>query len=81
MIFPVDRFEDVAGIMKPRKRRQVSDAERKRLAVMGAKFRFTPGAQTSQTAQICVPSTRGDSENPWRYSEGAKLPLDAGEVG
>ena len=57
VIFPVDRFDEVAGIMKPRKRRRVSDAERKRLAEMGAKFRFSPGAQVPQTAQFCVPST------------------------
>jgi len=62
VIFPVDRFEKVAGIMKPRKRRQVSDAGRKRLAVMGAKFRFTPGAQAPETAQFCVPSPQADPE-------------------
>ena len=57
VLFPVDRFEEIAAIMKPKRRRQVSDAERKRLAEMGAEFRFSPGAQSPKTAQICVPST------------------------
>ena len=62
VLFPGDRFEEIAAIMKPRKRRQISDAEGKRLAEMGAKFRFMPGAQAPETAQISLPSTQDDSD-------------------
>ena len=61
--FPVGRFDEIAEIMKPKRRRQVSDAERRRLAEMGSKFRFTPGAQAPQTARKCVVGARGDSEH------------------
>ncbi len=39
ILFPLDVFDQVAEIMQPRKRRQISDAERKRLAEMGFKKR------------------------------------------
>jgi hypothetical protein len=40
VLFPVERFAEIAEIMGPRRRRQVSDAERARLA--GLSRRFSP---------------------------------------
>lgn len=40
VVFPVEHLAEVFEIMKPRKRRQVSDAERVRLAAMSAKYGF-----------------------------------------
>ena len=74
--FPVGRFDEIAAIMKPKRRRQVSDAERLRLAEIGVRFRFTHGCQSPQTARESVPSTRGDSEPVMGLSE-RKRPLEA----
>ena len=57
VIFPVDRFEDIVPIMKPRKKRQVSEKERQRLAEIGAKHRFTGGVQRSVALHSRVLST------------------------
>ena len=43
MLFPVERFPEVAELMKPRRRRQVSDQERQRLLEIGAKHAFQHG--------------------------------------
>ena len=45
-LFPVERFPEVAELMKPRRRRHVSEAERARLAALGAKYGFQPSTQT-----------------------------------
>ena len=47
-VFSVDRFDAVAEIVKPRKRRQVSEAERQRLAAMSARHGFRPLHQPEQ---------------------------------
>jgi hypothetical protein len=62
VIFPVDRFDEVAEIMRPRRRRRLSASERLRLAKIGAKFRFPHGAQAAKTSRICVPRPQDDSE-------------------
>ncbi len=38
VLFPVEKVAAVAKIMRPRRRRQVSEAERERLAEMSEKF-------------------------------------------
>ena len=43
MIFPADRFDDVAAIMKPRKRRRMSEEARHRAAKRLRKYQFTKG--------------------------------------
>jgi hypothetical protein len=40
-IFPADRLPELAKIIKPRRRRQVSGSERQRLSEMGSKSRFS----------------------------------------
>ena len=39
-VFHVDRFDEVADLVKPRRRRQVSDTEKRRLAEMGRRHGF-----------------------------------------
>ena len=39
-VFHVDRFDTVADLVKPRRRRQVSDTEKRRLAEMGRQHGF-----------------------------------------
>jgi hypothetical protein len=39
-VFPIERFAEVAEIVNPRRRRQVSDAEKRRLAEMGRRHGF-----------------------------------------
>jgi hypothetical protein len=48
-VFPVSRFEEVAEIVQPRKRRQLSEEQRARLASVG----FRPGchSQSEKTAK------------------------------
>ena len=41
LIFPLDQFEAVAAIMKPRKRRRLSEAARRRAADRLRKYQFT----------------------------------------
>ena len=38
VVFPVNHFEEVAAIMKPRRRRVVSDQERERLAALSRQY-------------------------------------------
>ena len=52
VLFPVERFHEVATLMKPRRRRVLSDAERQRLREMGAKYAF----QSHGTCAVCVGS-------------------------
>ena len=64
VIFPVDRFEDVAGIMKSRKRRRMTEAAKWQAADRLRQYQFTKGqtptgaaVQRENRGQICVPST------------------------
>jgi hypothetical protein len=58
VLFHVDHFEEVAAIMHPRRRRQVSEAERARLRGVGAKYRFQPGYKADQDERPCVPTPK-----------------------
>lgn len=59
VVFPVDKFAQIAKLMLPRRRRQVSDAERARLAAMGAGFRFSPGTQSSSSERQSTNGVKG----------------------
>lgn len=50
--FHVDDIEQVLALLKPYRRRQVSEAEKERLTAMGERFRFgrTDGVQSEQAA-------------------------------
>jgi hypothetical protein len=52
VVIPNDQFERAAEIIRARRRRQVSDSERRRLAQAGAKFRFQPGLGVERWGQI-----------------------------
>jgi hypothetical protein len=57
--FHIDDFDQLAKIMVPRRRRQVSEAERSRLAEIGRRSRFQhgyereySGAERTQTGRV-----------------------------
>lgn len=59
--FPVERFEEVAAVMKPRRRRRLSPTARRRLAEAGVNTRFKSGIHGPHTARPCVPRALPDS--------------------
>jgi len=56
VLFPVERFDQVADIMHPRRRRIVSEKERARLKRMGKAYLFTkdPAPQEPPGQRPCV---------------------------
>ena len=54
VVFNVEHFEEVAEIMKPRRRYMVSEEEARRRAERIAKYRFQPAEKSPQTALECV---------------------------
>lgn len=54
VLFQVDQFDAVAEVMKPRRRRIVSEAERERLRTLGAKYGFQPGCGAHSESAVCV---------------------------
>jgi hypothetical protein len=62
VLFDVGDFDKVAEVMHPRRRRQVSEAERERLRTLGAKYRFQPGVQSEHTTRPCVATGQVDPE-------------------
>ena len=64
VIFPADRFEDVAGLMKPRKRRRMTEAAKRQATDRLRQYQFTEGqsrasaaVQLANRGQICVSGT------------------------
>ena len=53
VVFDLKHFDEVAEIMKPRRRRQLSEQEKQRLIEMGAKYRYSAGAQSDSGAPVC----------------------------
>ncbi len=51
--FSVERFAEVAAVLKPRRRRQVSEAEKQRLRSLSARHGF--GSQTHQSEHLQRP--------------------------
>ena len=51
--FPVEHFDKVAAIIKPRKRRRLSEEQRARLVEAGAKYRFSAGAHDAPEGPGC----------------------------
>ncbi|MFH1923803.1 MAG: hypothetical protein ABIP48_28425 [Planctomycetota bacterium] len=64
VLFDVAHFDQVAEIMKPRLRRRLSPEQRQRLAVAGAKYRFSPGAQHAGEGQFRTFGPDGGDEAP-----------------
>lgn len=61
-IFPVEKFPEVAAILRLRRRRKLSPAARRLLVEAGAKTRFQHGAGGDCKAQISLPRPRDDSQ-------------------
>jgi hypothetical protein len=53
VLFTVDHFDEVAQIMKPRKRRRLSGEHKARLAASNAKYRFRSASEHAPAAQFC----------------------------
>ena len=69
VIFPADRFEDVAAIMKPRKRRRMTEEAKQQAAKRLRKYQPRKGQsvadvvrQRANRGQFSDPSTQDDSE-------------------
>jgi hypothetical protein len=52
VVIPNDQFERAAEIIRARRRRQLSDSERRRLAEIGAEYRFQHGYGVERLGQI-----------------------------
>jgi len=66
VLFPVELFDQVAGLLKLRRRRQVTDAERKRLSELGHRYGFQPsqpGFQSDLEARPGVPEVQPDPKH------------------
>ncbi len=50
VIFPVDRFDEVATVMKPRRRRRLSEQRRQKLLKASQNYWFKPGSQSAGAA-------------------------------
>jgi hypothetical protein len=53
-VFPVERFDAVAALLIPRRRRVVSEAERERLRAMSAQYGFRRIVGAPETSAVCV---------------------------
>jgi hypothetical protein len=53
IVFPVDRFEEVAELVHPRRRRRLSLEGRRKLAQAGAKTRFQHGVGSKTNGRSC----------------------------
>jgi len=53
VLFTLDHFDEVAEIMKPRRRRRLSEEHKARLAASNAKYRFQPASEDAPAAQVC----------------------------
>jgi hypothetical protein len=66
VLFAVDLLNQVADLLRLRRRRQVTEEERERLAAIGHRHRFQPhqcGFQSDSEAQIYVPEAEADPKH------------------
>ena len=61
VVFPVDRFDEVAAIMKPRRRQVLSPEARQAAIERLAKYAFRPAVGIAPEGLECVPGTLVDS--------------------
>jgi len=67
VVFPVDRFDEVAAIMKPRRRRVLSPEARERLRAAGEATRYLPrdpGTRNAPEGLGRVPEPPVDTFDP-----------------
>jgi hypothetical protein len=55
VVFDVSRFEEIAEIMKPKRKRVLSDEAKRRLAEAGTKTQFRHGIRIAPENAVCVP--------------------------
>lgn len=63
VLFPAGHLDQVADLLRLRRRRRLSDRERNRLAELGRRYGFQPrqhGFQSSSETRPCVPTPRVD---------------------
>lgn len=63
VLFPVEKLDEVADLLKLRRRRRISERERERLAELGRRFGFQPhrhGFESDSEARPCVPEAPAD---------------------
>jgi hypothetical protein len=58
VLFPVERFDDVAKLMRPRRRRRLSPEQRAKAVERLAKYAFPPARQNSSEGQTGVVAAR-----------------------
>ena len=66
VLFPPERLDEVADLLRLRRRRRVSDQERQRLAALGRQYGFQPrqaGLQSSSEALESTQTARADSKH------------------
>ncbi len=66
VLFPPERFEEVADLLRLRRRRRVSDQERQRLAALGRQYGFLPRKAGLQSDSEALESTQTALVDP-RY--------------
>jgi hypothetical protein len=54
VLFPVERFSEVAELMRPRRRRQMTEEQRLAAAERLAKYAFTPARQSAAEGQTAL---------------------------
>src|SRR5262249_30509383 len=55
-VFPPDRLEEAASILRLMRRRQLSETHRRKLVEASASFRFPPGSNVPQRARETIPT-------------------------
>ena len=80
--FPVDRFDEVTRIVKPRRRRELSGQHKLKLAEASRKFRFVRGSENRGTALERPQTPLDDSRGAKSMSDafkGLKIVVGGGE--
>ena len=57
VVFDLEHFEEVAEIMRPRKRRRLSEEHKAKLAASNTEYRFRPASDAPETAPECDGAT------------------------
>jgi hypothetical protein len=64
VVFPPDRLEEVAELLKLRRRRRITDQERDRLTELGRRHRFQPRQAAVQSSSGALKSTIDPEDDP-----------------
>ena len=64
VLFPADKLDEVADLLKLRRRRYISEQERERLAGLGRRYRFQPRGDGFQSDSGALGATIGPKVDP-----------------